>query len=62
MYRQIPYNKYRAIPYNMYLSYMHRVIIIIAAFLLAGALPCKANMDFDYLRRVYGNSHKKKEA
>ena len=41
---------------------MYRLIIIIASFLLTTALPSRANMDFDYLRRVYGNSNKKKEA
>lgn len=40
---------------------MYRLIIVIASFLFTAALPCKANMDFDYLRRVYGNSNKKKE-
>ncbi len=40
---------------------MYRLIIIIASFLLTASLPCSAVMDFDYLRRVYGNSDKKKE-
>lgn len=40
---------------------MYRLIIIIASFLFASSLPCTASMDFDYLRRVYGNSGKKKE-
>lgn len=40
---------------------MYRLIIILAAFLFSATMPCSASMDFDYLKRVYGNSNKKKE-
>ncbi len=41
---------------------MYRLILIITSLVFSSTLACSANMDFDYLRRVYGNSTKKKKA